>query len=368
MADFVEKLKELGFDFFVGVPCSFFKSAIDYIIDDPEIEYRLASNEGIALAMASGAYLAGRFPVVILQNSGFGNLVNPMTSLSMIYKIPVLLLISGRGYKVDDQPQHHVMGTRMTEILEGMGLGFREMPKDEKGISIALEQSAEYLLEHKQLFALIVQKGTLSDYLSHSDVSDSESIMTRFRAIEIITDQMDGDEVVISTTGHTSRLLFVVNDNPQNFYMQGSMGHAVSIGLGIALSQPKRKVVIIDGDGAILMHMGALSTVGYYRPKNMIHLVLDNEAYESTGGQVTSSSTTDLVGVARSCGYQTVANVGSKQHLKTFMRDALKSEDGPYFARIKVFHGDSPIELPRIPEKYSVDETCRIVRNFLRSD
>ena len=162
---FIKKLSEIGIDFYVGVPCSFFKSAINYVIDLPGIEYHMASNEGSALAIASGAALAGRKPVVMLQNSGVGNMVNPLTSLSMIYKIPVLLLVSGRAYKVDDQPQHFIMGSRLPEIFEGFGLKWLELPTDEEGVNLTLEHSIEYMQETDMPIALIVQKDTLSDHI-----------------------------------------------------------------------------------------------------------------------------------------------------------------------------------------------------------
>jgi phosphonopyruvate decarboxylase len=367
---FIGKLKELGFDFFVGVPCSFFKSAINFVIDDPDINYHMASNEGVAIAMASGAYLAGNLPVVMLQNSGFGNMVNPLTSLSMIYKIPALLLVSGRGYKVDDQPQHLIMGTKLFDIFKGIGIRAVEMPLDENGAYEALKQATQYIRETMMPIVLVVQKGTFDDYSlkTSSARSVKDPLMTRRKAIEVITSQLQENTVVISTTGHVSRLLFVVDDRPRNFYMQGSMGHAVSIGLGIAVNRPACKVVVLDGDGAVIMHMGALSTVGHHKPKNLIHIVLDNESYESTGGQSTSSGTTDLTEVAHAAGYSTVLDVRDEPDLRKALESVLTQQIGPSFIRVLVSRGSELENLPRIPEKYSVTDTRRIFMEFLESE
>jgi phosphonopyruvate decarboxylase len=364
---FIGKLKELGFDFFVGVPCSFFKSAINFVIDDSAIEYHMASNEGVAIAMASGAYLAGNLPVVMLQNSGFGNMVNPLTSLSMIYKIPALLLVSGRGYKVDDQPQHLIMGTKLFDIFKGIGIHAVEMSLDEDGAYEALEQATQYIQETMMPIVLVVQKGTFDGYSLKTSPARSVKgpLMTRRKAIEVITSQLQENAVVISTTGHVSRLLFVVDDRPRNFYMQGSMGHAVSIGLGIAVNRPDCKVVVLDGDGAVIMHMGALSTVGHHKPKNLVHVVLDNESYESTGGQSTSSDTTDLAEVAHAAGYSTVFNVRDEPDLRKVMESVLTQQIGPSFIRVLVSRGSELENLPRIPEKYSVVDTRRIFMEFL---
>ncbi|MHA2022226.1 MAG: phosphonopyruvate decarboxylase, partial [Candidatus Thorarchaeota archaeon] len=308
---FIIKLKELGFDYYVGVPCSFFKSTINYVIDDLDIDYHMAVNEGAALAMAAGAKMAGKNPVIMLQNSGFGNLVNPMTSLSMIFDIPTLLLISGRHYKVEDEPQHTIMGNRMIEILEGFDLAHHVLPKETNAIEETLEKAVKYMKTKKKPIVLIVQKGTFSDYTLQTKInlSSKGALMTRSRAIEILTEFFVERDAVVSTTGKISRILYVLHDNPQNFYMMGSMGHAISIGLGVALSQPTRRVIVIDGDGAALMHLGAMSTVGHYHPSNFIHIVLDNEAHESTGGQFTTSGTTDLPAVALACNYETGINI-----------------------------------------------------------
>ncbi len=368
--DFIQKLKELGFDYFVGVPCSFFKSAINYVIDDPEIDYNVAVNEGAALAMANGAYLVGKMPVVLLQNSGFGNMVNPLTSLSMIYKIPTLLLISGRAYKVKDQPQHWIMGERLPEMFEGMGLNWSELPMEEDAVVQTLEESVQYMKHTGLPTALIVQKGLISDYemKSASSRNTKDITLTRRKAIEIISSRIEPSVPVIATTGHVSRLLFQIDDQPRNFYMQGSMGHAISIGLGVAQSCKSKRVVVLDGDGAFLMHMGAISTVGHYAPQGLLHIVIDNEAYESTGGQMTTSGSTNMEEVARACGYNKAFDIRNESELEETLKEVLANSEGPCFLRIRVPQTYPPEKLPRIPDTYSLEDTRRIFMEFMESE
>lgn len=364
---FVTLLKEQGYGFFAGVPCSFFKAAINRVIDDPEITYFMATNEGAALAMGSGAYLAGKMPAIMLQNSGIGNLINPLTSLSMIYNIPALLLISGRGYYVKDQPQHRIMGTKMLDLFDSLEIKHYSLPSDEEGIRTIIEDATEELRTTKKPIAVVVPKGTFEEYSLQSkvDLSVTTPLMTRQKALEIITSRLDGSEAVVSTTGKASRELFTIHDHPQNFYMQGSMGHAISIGLGIAMTQPERKTVVIDGDGAVIMHMGALSTVGQCAPHSLLHIVLDNESYESTGGQYTSSNTTDLASAAEACGYRKTIRVLGEKDLADQTETALRSSEGPVFLLVKVQRGGMK-DVPRITEKYTTEETSQIVQEFLR--
>ena len=367
---FVGKLKELGFDYCVGVPCSFFKSTINYVIDDPDIDYHMAVNEGAALAMAAGAKLAGKNPVIMLQNSGFGNLVNPLTSLSMIFHIPTLILISGRHFKVNDEPQHIIMGNRMIEILEGFDLEHHILPKDSNAIEKTLIEAIEYMKTENKPVALIVQKDTFSDYALQTkiEISSKKALMSRYRALEILTEFVDERDAVISTTGKISRLLYLQHDNPQNFYMMGSMGHAISIGLGVALSCPNRRVIVIDGDGASLMHLGAMSTVGHYHPSNIIHIVLDNEAHESTGGQFTTSGTTNLPAVAVACNYETGVNITDEGEFRDALTRILDDNAGPHFLNVKVSRKDTFDKIPRITESHTTKEISKKFSEFLESE
>lgn len=358
--DFVAVLKSKGFNFFTGVPCSFFKFAINAVIDDSLLQYVVVPNEGAALAAAAGAALSGRLPVVMIQNSGFGNLINPLTSLIMIYRIPVLILMSGRAYGVPDEPQHEIIGKSMGGMLDAMGVRYADLPQEKEFFNSALEESLVWMKTKKEPFVFFVKKGTLGSYDS-SSANRSGYPLKRIDAIRLINEALRPDDYVIATTGKPSRELFSIGDRKRNFYMQGSMGHAASIGLGMASSRPEEKVVVLDGDGAILMHLGILSSIGHYRPKNLYHIVLDNESYETTGDQDTTSGSTDLCAVAAACGYPWANQVTTAGELQSAMPLFFRQQ-GPAFLRVKI-NRESTAGIPRITSKHTASE---IAANFAK--
>ncbi len=361
-SEFVRTLKENGFTRFTGVPCSFFQAAINHVLAQPDLEYTMVPNEGAALALASGSYLAGKPAAIFIQNSGFGNLVNPLTSLNMIYDIPVLVFMSGRAYGVKDEPQHEIIGRTMGPVLEALGVGFEEMPQDAAAFAQSLANVKERLAKTKQPYFYFVKKDTI-DETTASKKPSNEFPMKRIDAIRVIADCLDGTESVIATTGKPSRELFSVADRPGNFYMQGSMGHAPSIGLGVALARPEKKVVVLDGDGALLMHLGVLSSVGHYKPANFYHVVLDNESYETTGDQDTTSATTDLEGMALSAGYRAAANARDEASLRSTVKKFF-SMQGPVFLRVKINRLPTP-DIPRISSKYDSPQIAEGFRTAL---
>lgn len=357
---FIEALKAEGFSSFTGVPCSFFQGAINYVIDDPKLGYTIAPNEGSALGVASGAYLAGNATALFIQNSGFGNLVNPLTSLNLIYEIPVLIFMSGRAYGVKDEPQHEIIGRTMDGALDAFGVLHEDMPRQLPEFKKALGAACRLMKKKKQPFVFFVKKGTLEDYAPEKKKSNGFP-MKRIDAIRLIAECLTGDECVIATAGKPSRELFSVWDRQKNFYMQGSMGHAPSIGLGVALSKPRKKVVVLDGDGALLMHLGILSTIGHYKPKNFYHVVLDNESYETTGNQDTTSSTTSLEQIAAASGYAWTGQARSAENLKSTFVSMLK-QSGPAFLRVKINRLFTP-EIARISSKYSSKKITEIFKS-----
>lgn len=363
--DFVSALKAQGFHRFTGVPCSFFQAAINCVLDSKELEYTMVPNEGSALALASGAAMAGKPTVLLIQNSGFGNLVNPLTSLNMIYKIPVLIFMSGRAYGVKDEPQHEIIGRTMGPVLEALGVPFEEMPDQIRAFETSLEKVRRTLEAEKKPYFFFVKKDSLDEYVSERR-DPAGFPLKRIDAIKIIADCLSGQEHVVATTGKPSRELFGVCDRAQNFYMQGSMGHAPSIGLGAAMARPEKKVVVLDGDGALLMHLGVLSTVGHYRPKNFYHVILDNEAYESTGNQDTTSSTTDLEMMALAAGYRGAKTVkGGPTELRDAFTGMLR-DPGPFLLRVKINRvpaGDTP----RISSKHDSPQIAQRFKTSLSS-
>ena len=356
--EFVDTLKRQGFTRFTGVPCSFFQAAINYVLGQPDLRYTIVPNEGSALALASGAFLAGKPTVLLIQNSGFGNLVNPLTSLNMIYKIPVLVFMSGRAYGVKDEPQHEIIGRTMGPMLEALGVAFEEMPQEPAAFEKSLARAKERIEKEKQPYFFFVKKDTIEEN-GASKAPAHEFPLKRLDAIRIISEALSGKESVIATTGKPSRELFSLADRPGNFYMQGSMGHATSIGLGIALARPEKKVVVLDGDGALLMHLGVLSSIGHYRPKNFCHIVLDNESYETTGDQDTTSASTDFEGMALSAGYRAACSARDEGSLRRALQKLL-AMDGPVFLRVKINRLPTP-DIPRISSKY---DSPRIAENF----
>ncbi|WCT58213.1 phosphonopyruvate decarboxylase [Paenibacillus kyungheensis] len=325
---FGEELKRLGFDFFTGVPCSFLKDLINYAIN--ECDYVGAANEGDAVAIASGAYLGGRKAVVLMQNSGLTNAVSPLTSLNYTFKLPVLGFVSLRGEAgVADEPQHELMGQITTQMLDLMQVKWAYLADEWEEAQIQLQQADNYIAQN-QTFFFVVKKGTFNKEALQQSThvfthqpsiinrpTDTESPrLTRFQVLDTINRLKDASSIQLATTGFTGRELYEVEDSAQNLYMVGSMGCISSLGLGVSLAQPSKKVIAIDGDGALLMRMGNLATNGQYGPSNMLHVVLDNQCHDSTGGQDTVSATIDFAAIAAGCGYRHVEVVYTTEQLE----------------------------------------------------
>jgi len=310
----VEKLMELiGAEFYTGVPDSQLKALCNYLINtygiDPK-HHLIAANEGNATALAAGYYLATKkVPMVYMQNSGEGNAINPIASLlnEKVYAIPMIFMIGWRGEPgIHDEPQHLYQGEVTLKLLEDMGISSFVIGKEtsNKEVSEVMEGFRAILKEGKQV-AFVIRKGALS--YDEEVIYTNEKKMVREEIIQHIV-KISGSEPIISTTGKASRELFetrVVNGQSHqfDFLTVGSMGHSSSIALGVAIHKPNTKIWCIDGDGAVLMHMGSMAVIGANAPKNMIHIVINNEAHETVGGMPTVAAKMDLVAIARACGY-----------------------------------------------------------------
>ena len=333
---------ETDLTYFTGVPDSTFKSWMSFLsCNEDKLQNRIAVNEGAAIAHATGYHLStGKTGVVYLQNSGLGNCVNPLTSLTdkEVYSIPMLLMIGWRGEPgVKDEPQHIKMGAITKELLDVLDVPYFLL---EEGSAInVIKEAKEQAIKESRPVALIVKKDLLSSYEGIKS-GDTQAELTREEVIEFITREVAAD-VVVGTTGKTSRELFELREklkqgHGQDFYTVGSMGHASAIALEISLQKNNKKVLVLDGDGALLMHMGGLATVGNYGQKNLIHVVFDNECHESTGGQPTVSKSIDLVQLAKACSYD------APQACKSFIdiMNVLSIKDNkPKFIVIKVKPG-----------------------------
>ena len=323
--EFIEKLQSGGIEFFAGVPDSLLKNLCAYITDYIARENNIiAENEGGAVALAAGYHLAtGKTGCVYMQNSGEGNAVNPLLSLmdADVYKMPLLLIIGWRGEPgVHDEPQHVKQGKVTLSLLETMGIPYTVLDDSwEKQVAEALQS----IQETNGIYALIVRKGTFEDYkLQKQETANWE--LGREEAIQIVVDKLREDDIVVSTTGMISRELFEYREakgqgHAHDFLTVGSMGHASQIALGIALQKPNRRVIVFDGDGALLMHMGGLAIIGDYNPKNLVHIVFNNGAHDSVGGQPTVGQKIDVEAIAKAVGYVDVISVDNQMSLMAAM-------------------------------------------------
>ncbi|MFE2324307.1 phosphonopyruvate decarboxylase [Streptomyces sp. NPDC059385] len=339
----VDGLIAAGFGPFTGVPCSFLGPVISHLEDHHPELYTIAANEGEAVAIAAGARLAGRRPVVILQNSGLGNTVNPLTSLCHTLRLPVLLLVTWRGEPGrPDEPQHELMGRITPELLTSMEIRHEPLPTDEALLGLRLRVAAEHMADTGLPFAFVVPKGAVAPYRGAGAApAPADGLMLRAEAIGEVVKAVGERSLLVATTGKTARELERDWDRPENLYVVGSMGCASSVALGVALHAPDRRVVVLDGDGAALMRLEALATIGRLAPRNLLHVLLDNEAYESTGGQPTGSGRLDFAGVAAACGYRATADVDDAASLRAALRTAAGAA-GPALIRVRIAAGSDP--------------------------
>lgn len=344
---FIEKLASLNIDFFTGVPDSLLKNICAYITDNSSNENNIiAANEGGAVGLAAGYYLATeKIPVVYMQNSGEGNIINPLMSLTdkEVYNIPLLLLIGWRGEPgTKDEPQHVKQGKVTLSLLETMGIKYEILSQNEEECSNQLERAKKYMEETNEAFALIVQKGVFSDYTLQNKI-ETEFPLSREEAIKEVTSSIEEDAVIVSTTGMISRELFeyresVNQGHEKDFLTVGSMGHASQIALGIAIQKKGNRVYCFDGDGATLMHMGALAITASIQPSNYIHVVFNNGAHDSVGGQPTVGLQMNLPKIAEACGYKKAISVSTIDELKQEI-ETIKTMNGPILLEIKVKKG-----------------------------
>lgn len=356
-------LERRGFDFYSGVPCSFLKALFNYSINKGR--FVMAANEGDAAAICSGAFLAGKKPVLMCQNSGLANAVSPLTSLNHIFKIPLLGFVSLRGEPgLNDEPQHELMGRITSKLLDVMEIRHEELSSEPREAAEQLERAAAAISENISFF-FIVKKGTFGpvelDRAVHSGrlsegagrsggvsaaANAGDGRVSRIDAIAALSAARGRRDIFIAATGRTGRELYEAGDAPGNLYMVGSMGCAGQIALGLAMARPEARVIALDGDGAVLMRAGSLATNGWYSPPNMLHILFDNESHDSTGGQFTVSPGVDFVSAAAAFGYKRSLRAGSVGELVETFND-WKKTGGLALVHIKV--SPSPAEAPGRP-------------------
>ncbi|MER8224375.1 phosphonopyruvate decarboxylase [Streptomyces sp. NPDC094143] len=351
-ADLVAGLTGLGVTTVAGVPCSYLTPLINRVISDPTTRYLTVTQEGEAAAVAAGAWLGGGLGCAITQNSGLGNMTNPLTSLLHPARIPAVVVTTWRGRPGEkDEPQHHLMGRVTGDLLDLCDMEWTLVPDRVDELPSAFA-GCRASLEHRELpYGFLLPQGVVADepldeaapvsvpgqVVRHARPAAPGARPTRIAALERILGELPGDAAVVSTTGKTSRELYTLDDRDQHFYMVGAMGSAVTVGLGVALHTP-RPVVVVDGDGSVLMRLGSLATVGAHAPRNLIHVVLDNGVHDSTGGQRTLSGAVDLPAVAAACGYRTVHAGSTLEHLSDALA-AAQATDGPTLLHLAIRPG-----------------------------
>lgn len=344
---FIDLLVSNNIDCFAGVPDSLLKNICAYITDHLDAQHNIiAANEGAAIGLAAGHYLATGHPAcVYMQNSGEGNIINPIASLTdpEVYNIPVLLLIGWRGRPgVHDEPQHIKQGKVTTGLLNTMGINYDVLSKEEDKAQKQIINAID-ALRRNEVYALVIEKDTFEEYKLQANEQNNYT-MSREEAIQTVASVLGEKDCIVSTTGMISRELFEYRESKgqgheRDFLTVGSMGHASQIALGIALAQPDRRVWCFDGDGATIMHMGSMAIVADKTPKNYVHVVFNNGAHDSVGGQPTVGLKINLPAIAMAVGYKSTISVDNQNELRQQLAQ-LAAQEGPVLIEVKVKKGN----------------------------
>jgi phosphonopyruvate decarboxylase len=385
---FVEAARVRGFEWYAGVPCSFLTPFINYVLQNDSLHYVSMANEGDAVALIAGVALAGspdgghRRGITMMQNSGLGNAVSPLTSLTWTFQLPQLLIVTWRGQPgISDEPQHALMGPITPSVLETMQIPWELFPTTAEAIDPALDRAIAHMDGAGRPYALLMQKGSVAPHglgvgagvatvrssmapgppsLPPRGTSPASRPSRQEVLREVVAQTPEASTAVLATTGFCGRELFAIADRPNQLYMVGSMGCVTPLALGLSLARPDLQVLAIDGDGAALMRMGALATVGAYGPANLRHLLLDNGAHDSTGGQATVSASVAFAEVASACGYTAAIEIEQVAQVSSWLR--APAGDGPAFARLLMRPG-TPEGLPR-PSMTPVAVKRRFMQHF----
>ncbi|MEI7296500.1 phosphonopyruvate decarboxylase [Paraburkholderia tropica] len=386
-AQFVEAARARGFEWYAGVPCSFLTPFINYVLQDESLHYVSSANEGDAVALIAGVALAGKRGIAMMQNSGLGNAVSPLTSLTWTFRLPQLLIVTWRGQPgVSDEPQHALMGPVTPQMLDTMDVPWELFPTEADQIAPVLERAIRHMDETGRPYALVMQKGSVAPFelkgggsmpAKHAlPVAQSkfagvgyDDLPTRQQALErVIAATPAESTVVVASTGFCGRELYAIDDRSNQLYMVGSMGCVSSFALGLALARPDLNVVALDGDGAALMRMGNFATLGAYGPSNLTHVLLDNGAHDSTGGQATVAQQVSFANVAAACGYADAVEGDELATLDAVLEAARERATGANgvagarFVRLTIKRG-TPDGLPR-PTITPPDVKSRLMRHI----
>ena len=383
---FVEAARERGFRWYAGVPCSFLTPFINYVLQDPSLRYVSMANEGDAVALIAGIALAGSPDtphgrgITMMQNSGLGNAVSPLTSLTWTFRLPQLLIVTWRAQPgIADEPQHALMGPITPELLGSMQIPWELFPTEAAHIGPALDRATAHMDQTGRPYALVMQKGSVAAHALKRGVGTFDErgraahalIHPRRLALDARPSRQDAlrlvvahtpiaSTVLLASTGFCGRELFAIDDRANHLYMVGSMGCVLPLALGLALARPDWRVIALDGDGSALMRMGALATAGAYGPPNLNHLLLDNGVHDSTGSQATVSPGVAFAQVAAACGYASALETDDLTHIAAWLDEA--PIGGARFARLRIRAG-TPDNLPR-PSMTPVEVKSRLMRHI----
>lgn len=355
--DVAALLERHRFDFFTGVPCSLVEDVIAVLEQSSRAPYVAAVREDAAIGLAAGAWFAGRRPCVLMQNSGLGTSLNALASLSLMYGLPALVVVTWRGYEGKDAPEHILTGAITLRLLDLLGMPYRVLSAETAAADVTW--AAREMEARMQPVAIIVPPKVVQTGGVHPAAANGSAAalaplpgssalvpkVSRLTALAAARKPL-GTEPIIHANGYVCRESFAVGDRPQNFYMIGSMGMASAIGLGLSLARPQRATVVFDGDGNLLMNFGILAMVGGLRPPNLVHVVFDNEVYGSTGNQASPSRGVRLDRVAAAAGYRSSVAVTDATDVERAVHRALGA-DGPHFVLAKVTAEEA--DVPRIP-------------------
>jgi len=379
--DFVAAARERGFEWYAGVPCSYLTPFINYVLQEPSLHYVSMANEGDAVALIAGVTLSGARGgrgISMMQNSGLGNAVSPLTSLTWTFRLPQLLIVTWRGQPgVADEPQHALMGPITPQMLDTMQIPWELFPTEPAAVGPALDRAMTQMESSGLPYALVMQKGSVASYpLEKQPAAPVKSFVAAATAPrrgafesrparaqvlrEVVAHTPVGSTVVLASTGFCGRELYAIDDRPNQFYMVGSMGCVTPLALGLALSRPDLRVVALDGDGAALMRLGAFATIGAYAPPNLWHLLIDNSAHDSTGGQATVSGQVSFAGIAASSGYASAFETEDVEQIGAWLE--CPTRNGPQFACVLTRTGTAA-DLPR-PSIGPIDVKRRLIQHI----
>jgi phosphonopyruvate decarboxylase len=343
---FFEVLKKHDVLFYTGIPDSLLKNFIKCLDDDRSIKNIITANEGSAVALAAGYYLnTGNIAVVYMQNSGLGNALNPLLSLvdKEVYGIPMLLLIGWRGEPgIKDEPQHIKQGRITVKLLETLEIPYGVISSTSLDYEKIITDALMYCRNNSAPYALLVQENTFEQYNGHQTQKNIYTL-EREEAIKIILSNIEKDAVIVATTGKISRELFELKESlhlphSSDFLTVGSMGHASQIALGIALNKASKNVYCLDGDGAAIMHMGGMGIIGTSSCSNFKHIIINNGAHDSTGGQLTVGFDIDFTAIAKGCGYKAVLRSENEAELIDNIK-TIREIEGPALLEVRVKTG-----------------------------